>query len=465
MSFKSMFAVAAVAFAGLTRSHMIMQHPVPYGKATLDTSPIDANGDNYPCKQRSGVYDITQMNNMAVGEPQLLEFEGSASHDGGTCQMAVTLDKEPTKDSQFKIIQVFEGGCPTSGSSGAQPFTFVIPKDFPNGQATLAWVWYNKVGNREMYMNCAPITVTGGSDGQDYYNSLPNLYIINMPTDGTDVVSCTSSYQGLQNSVTIPNPGQFILRQPAGQDLHAGYGPGNGCKLAADAQLKGVMGYQSKVITDNGAAYAAPGGSGGVPPLAPSGGASYSAAPSGGASSAAPSGGASYGPAPSGGASDAPSGSAAAPSSQAAASSAPAYGSSAPSGSAAAPSGSVAAPSGGASSYAAPSSAAAAPSSQAAASSAPAYGSGGAAPSGFATSGGGYAAPSGGASNGSCSSSNAALSCSSDGKQFGVCSNSVMVWRDVAAGTTCSGGTIQKRSQYGHRHVRRHARNAWNGRS
>lgn len=46
---------------------------------------------------------------------------------------------------------------------GTDKFQFSIPQQVPTGDYTLAWTWFNKIGNREMYMNCAPITVTGSS--------------------------------------------------------------------------------------------------------------------------------------------------------------------------------------------------------------------------------------------------------------------------------------------------------------
>lgn len=164
-----------------------MQHPIPFGKETLNNSPlVDAkpgtSQSDYPCKQRPGVYKVDTVNKMSVGSPIELNFTGSASHGGGTCQISVTLDKEPSVKSVFKVIQTYEGGCPTAqdGNSGSTDFSFKIPKGFPNGRMSLAWTWYNKIGNRELYMNCAPIEVSGGSDNNDVYDALPNMYLINM---------------------------------------------------------------------------------------------------------------------------------------------------------------------------------------------------------------------------------------------------------------------------------------------
>ena len=169
LSTASLMALAAcLAF---TEGHMMMRTPVPYGKATLNNSPLSATGEDFPCKQRAGVYDPpSQPNIMAIGEPQTLNFIGGATHGGGSCQVSLTTDKEPTKDSKWQVIHSIEGGCPANvdgnlsddaAGTGADEFQFTIPAAFKPGEYTLAWTWFNKIGQREMYMNCAPITVTG----------------------------------------------------------------------------------------------------------------------------------------------------------------------------------------------------------------------------------------------------------------------------------------------------------------
>ncbi|TKA68920.1 hypothetical protein B0A49_05896 [Cryomyces minteri] len=193
-------------------AHMIMNTPTPYGTSTLDNSPlknvaIGSEGSDFPCKQRTGVYDITTMNNMAVGAPQTLSFKGSASHSGGSCQLSVSLDKEPTAKSTFKVIQSYVGGCPTTtgDNGGSNSFNFSMPQGMPNGVATLAWTWFNKAGNREIYMNCAPITVTGGASDNTMYNSLPDMFVINLPNTGA--TGCASEDN---KDVVFPDPGKFV---------------------------------------------------------------------------------------------------------------------------------------------------------------------------------------------------------------------------------------------------------------
>lgn len=409
-----MFFLSALLLAFGANAHLIMVHPVPFGVSTLNNSPLEdvapgSSGSDFPCKQRPGVYDITAMNNFEVGDPIELNFTGSASHSGGTCQLAVTMDLEPTTKSEWKIIQVFEGGCPTTSTAGgSHPWTFEIPKGFPNGKATLSWTWYNKVGNREIYQNCAPITVTGGDDnGKAYYDSLPNWYIINLPSG-----SCTSSSEQIPEAdVIIPYPGEFVMTIATTALVTAS---GSGCAAAAASQTAGVSGYQSKVVND-GANSVAPAAGAVTPVSAPS---SASAATTAAASSSAPNSSSSAGGGEIGNSATAPS--------------VISIQTSAPSSAAASASSSAAVSvSSAASSYA---------------SMTPSSNAGVAAPSG--------ATPSGSTSGGSTCSFNGAVVCNGP-NQFGLCNNGKVVWQSVAAGTTCSNGQITKRD-----HVRRHVKAA-----
>ncbi|GAB7364227.1 hypothetical protein MBLNU230_g4776t1 [Neophaeotheca triangularis] len=116
--FSNTFLAATAGFSMLISSnaHMLITSPKPYGADTLNNSPLERDGSDFPCKQRgSGTYDITEMNNIAVGVPQSLEFEGTAVHGGGSCQVSVTLDEEPTKDGCLFVLAVVPASLrPTS---------------------------------------------------------------------------------------------------------------------------------------------------------------------------------------------------------------------------------------------------------------------------------------------------------------------------------------------------------------
>ncbi|EXJ93818.1 hypothetical protein A1O1_02211 [Capronia coronata CBS 617.96] len=218
---KSAAAAALVFLTASVDAHMKLKTPVPYGQSTLDNSPLLADGSDFPCKQRPGVYDAEGANNvMAIGEPQTLSFIGSAVHGGGSCQVSLTTDLQPTKDSKWMVIKSIEGGCPASvpgnlpadpNGSGASTFQFTIPDGIAPGQYTLSWSWINKIGNREYYQNCSPATVTAAKKKRyapapkiaKRQTSFPDLFVANL--------------KGINDCVTeegfdyvYPNPGQVV---------------------------------------------------------------------------------------------------------------------------------------------------------------------------------------------------------------------------------------------------------------
>ena len=208
-------ALMAILLVGAD-AHIKMVQPVPFSVDSLDNAPIKAA--DFPCKQSLG-FDISQMNEMATGSSQTVTFEGSAVHAGGSCQLAITLDTEPTASSTFKVIHSIMGGCP--GVDGAtEAFDFTLPPEVPNGPATFAWTWFARLGGQpEMYMNCAPITITGGADDTSVFEQLPDMFVANIET-----AQCTSP----QNMDTIfPNPGQSVIEGP-GAKLEVPEGAGCG---------------------------------------------------------------------------------------------------------------------------------------------------------------------------------------------------------------------------------------------
>ncbi len=225
--------LAVFGLAALARSHMCMSKPVPFGLSTLNNSPLLADGSDFPCKQRTGVYDAEGASNtMALGSVQSLTFVGGATHGGGSCQISITYDEAPTASSTFKVIHSIEGGCPIKNVAGnnadtatavdPDTYSFTVPTSLPTGTAVLAWTWFNKIGNREMYMNCAPITITGSTSkrsdeeedlwARNYtqimerdtaaYSALPNMFVANIPT--------TSCKTGDSEDLQFPDPGDSL---------------------------------------------------------------------------------------------------------------------------------------------------------------------------------------------------------------------------------------------------------------
>ena len=160
-------AILCGLLASTASAHMQMSKPYPI-RSPLNkdsdgqkdysyTNPLSSSGSDYPCKG----YANDPFESQASYEPGSsyeLELEGSATHDGGSCQISLTYDKGKT----FKVIESMLGDCPI-----AKKYNFQVPSDAPTGEALLAWTWFNKVGNREMYMNCAMVTIGGSSSGNN----------------------------------------------------------------------------------------------------------------------------------------------------------------------------------------------------------------------------------------------------------------------------------------------------------
>ncbi|KAB2578886.1 hypothetical protein BFW01_g1062 [Lasiodiplodia theobromae] len=173
---------------------------------------------------------------MVVGEDQQLVFypqineggiEKPAVHGGGTCQLSITLDVPPTSQSTFKVIKTIEGGCP--GYSDAEgnnvivnDFTYQIPKVVPDGESVLVWTWFPVYSyDPEMYMNCAPINVSGGAQDTSAFDQLPDMLVANYDAEtikslydqegGYPASGPCAKPQG--NSVMlVPDPGEVLER-------------------------------------------------------------------------------------------------------------------------------------------------------------------------------------------------------------------------------------------------------------
>ncbi|KAG6004172.1 hypothetical protein E4U21_001352 [Claviceps maximensis] len=206
------FALASLA--NLAGAHMLLSNPVPFNKASLTSAPLDGkSGSDFPCKF-NGAYGPSPgdtSNVYAQGSTQKLEFIGQATHGGGSCQVSVTTDVKPTKNSVWKVIKSIQGGCVAKNTPGnmgndpkaKDPFTydFTIPKDLASGNYTLAWTWFNRIGNREMYMNCAPVSITGSGGSQSFLNSLPDMFVANVG-NGCETVE--------NFDVVFPDPGKDV---------------------------------------------------------------------------------------------------------------------------------------------------------------------------------------------------------------------------------------------------------------
>jgi len=219
-----MFSSAATALftaslIGSALAHMQMINPAPIrGKTnpnaaagTVDfdmSSPLDPTGANFPCKGYLGDLgqaDAASVAQWAPGSSQSFQLDaGGAPHGGGSMQASLSFDQGKT----FRVVKSFIGNAPRNTGGNAedpnQSYTFTVPQDAKSGDAIFSWTWFNEIGNREMYQNCAVVSITGS--GTSDLSDLPEIFKANIgngcaTTEGTDV--------------DFPNPGADVERNPA----------------------------------------------------------------------------------------------------------------------------------------------------------------------------------------------------------------------------------------------------------
>jgi len=163
---KSFIVATVLGFlAASANAHMEVTSPAPFRSRnnpwTTDidysmTNPLSSSGSDFPCKGYHKLLDTPQgrsVANWTPGQSITFNLAGSATHNGGSCQASLSYDRGAT----WTAIHSYIGNCPLRPN-----WSFVLPSDVPKGSALFAWSWWNQVGNREMYMNCAHVTIGGG---------------------------------------------------------------------------------------------------------------------------------------------------------------------------------------------------------------------------------------------------------------------------------------------------------------
>ncbi|TLS30582.1 hypothetical protein PpBr36_03127 [Pyricularia pennisetigena] len=203
-SIATVFGLVASANA-----HMLLAYPPPF--PGNQNGPL-GDGINFPCQGKmTGGTPTT----MSLGSTQKLTFQGGATHGGGSCQVALTDETAPTAATKFRVITSIQGGCPLSsaGNNGNDAsaaldsgLQFKIPDDIPAGKYILSWTWINRIGNREFYMNCAPVTLTGTGGDKSNLDKLPEIFVTNSPSSNTCQTPEGSDY-------AYPNPGAVVFNK------------------------------------------------------------------------------------------------------------------------------------------------------------------------------------------------------------------------------------------------------------
>ena len=180
---------AVLGMAAFAQAHMEMTNPPPLrsSKNKFSTnvdyemkSPLSPDGSNFPCRGSIGLVGTDQgkaVADWAAGSQQSLTVDGSAFHGGGSCQASLSYDKGKT----WTVIHSYLGDCPSG--AGPTSYDFTVPADAAAGEAVFAWTWFNKIGNREMYMNCAVVNIQAGKSKKRRgvaMSSRPNMFVANV---------------------------------------------------------------------------------------------------------------------------------------------------------------------------------------------------------------------------------------------------------------------------------------------
>lgn len=93
------------------------------------TSPLAADGSNFPCKgYQSDFATSDPVATLTAGSNFHIQLYGTATHDGGSCELSVSYDQAAT----WAVIHRISGGCPL-----AKNYTFNVPSDVAGSDKAL----------------------------------------------------------------------------------------------------------------------------------------------------------------------------------------------------------------------------------------------------------------------------------------------------------------------------------------
>ncbi|KAI9297410.1 hypothetical protein K502DRAFT_347123 [Neoconidiobolus thromboides FSU 785] len=176
-------SLLVIIFLSTSFAHMEVSYPYPrYSKFSpyyksigmVDYSNLAPLGSMdrfdkpYPCK---GYPKGPVQASFKAGDTIKLTMTGGAIHDGGHCQFAISYDQQ-----KWVVIKDVFTRCMLDTLN----FDIPIPVGArPAKNATLSFNWINNVGNREWYMNCIDIEITGGNPSGTITG--PELLVANLP--------------------------------------------------------------------------------------------------------------------------------------------------------------------------------------------------------------------------------------------------------------------------------------------
>ncbi|KAI8820446.1 uncharacterized protein EV422DRAFT_557676 [Fimicolochytrium jonesii] len=171
---RSALLLSALSIASGVHAHMHMSSPSPRGdpKGTVGTPDFDINsplgpGRPFPCQGKpAGPSTLS----VKPGDTIPVKLEGGASHGGGHCQFSLSFDGQ-----NFAAVKTVIRECMRNGP---ETIDVTLPNNLPSGKAVFSWSWVNAIGNRELYQNCADITINGGTASSF---TGPKMLVANQP--------------------------------------------------------------------------------------------------------------------------------------------------------------------------------------------------------------------------------------------------------------------------------------------
>ncbi|GAA5878601.1 hypothetical protein JCM3774_004078 [Rhodotorula dairenensis] len=196
------------------------------------TAPLNKDGSNFPAKKyatKAKLDSIKPVATLVAGQEFSWNLGGTAVHNGGSCQVAISYDLMET----MVVIASWIGGCPLS-----LPYKFKVP-DIPGcDKCFFIWDWFNKAGNREMYQNAAVVSISGTAKqfvGPQIYRANTFGEDICETTEGVEVVFPAPGDQVFYAAGTSANSPATDLKCPGwdNKKIVTVTGPGNGPKATA----------------------------------------------------------------------------------------------------------------------------------------------------------------------------------------------------------------------------------------
>ncbi|KAJ1996144.1 hypothetical protein GGI25_003628 [Coemansia spiralis] len=136
---------------------------------------------------------------------------GGAGHGGGHCEFSFSYDGGKTFVVVDQVLQhCFYNGPSTDNTPIVSSYDVKLPPNLPgSNKAIFAWSWVNALGNREFYMNCADVVISGSSTsftGKQMtianYGSYPTI-----PEFGDDYTTGLSLYTTNITNITVQSDG------------------------------------------------------------------------------------------------------------------------------------------------------------------------------------------------------------------------------------------------------------------